>query len=158
VVSLGPETYGESVLSGLAYQDALERRAFEAGGGGFRAPAQRVTDFLTGRVSSDLPVCSYRPGLTPVELRAVLPERIWRPLEAGLRDFDRKIRGYVTHEAVLVGVESRSSAPVRIERDPHTLQSPTHGGLYPAAEGAGFAGGIVSAALDGLRIAEVLQV
>lgn len=158
VVSLGPETYGEGVLSGLAYQDTLERRAFEAGGGGFKAPAQRVTDFLAGRVSTDLPVCSYRPGLTPVELRTVLPERIWRPLEAGLRDFDRKMRGYVTHEAVLVGVESRSSAPVRIERDGNTLQSPTHAGLYPAAEGAGYAGGIVSAALDGLRIAEVVRV
>ena len=158
VVSLGPEDYGAGVLDGLAYQDTLERAAFAAGGGGFKAPAQRVTDFLARRVSTDLPVCSYRPGLTSVELREVLPKRIWAPLEAGLADFGRKMRGYVTDEAVLVGVESRSSAPVRIERDRDALESPTHAGLYPAAEGAGYAGGIVSAALDGLRIAQVLRV
>lgn len=158
VVSLGPEDYGEGPLDGLDYQRSLEQAAFRAGGGGFRAPAQRVTDFLDARVSADLPVCSYRPGLAASDLRAVLPRRITEPMAAALREFDRrKMRGYVTREAVLVGIESRSSAPLRIERDPETLESPTHPGLYPAAEGAGYAGGIVSAALDGLRIAERLR-
>ena len=157
VVGVGPTDYGDGVLDGLDYQAAIEKAAFRAGGGHFRAPAQRVTDFLARRVSVDFPDCSYRPGLAPADLYSVLPPRISGPLADALRFFgERRMRGYVTSEAVLVGVESRSSAPLRIERDSETLQSPTHPGLYPAAEGAGYAGGIVSAALDGLRIAERL--
>jgi uncharacterized FAD-dependent dehydrogenase len=113
-----------------------------------------VTDFLVGRISASLPDCSYRPGLTSVDLRKVLPARIHQPLAEALEVFDRRnLRGYVTDDAVMLGVESRSSAPVRIPRDADTLQSPSHPGLYPCGEGAGYAGGIVSAALDGLRIA-----
>jgi uncharacterized FAD-dependent dehydrogenase len=155
VVSVGPETFGEGPLDGLAWQQGIEQAAFRAGGGRFRAPAQRVTDFLAGRVSAELPACSYRPGLAPADLWGVLPARIARPMADALRAFDaRSMRGYVTAEAVMLGVESRSSAPVRIERDRDTLESPSHAGLYPCAEGAGYAGGIVSAALDGLRVAD----
>ena len=133
----------------------MERAAFSAGGGKFVAPAQRVTDFLAGRVSQSLPDCSYRPGLASVDLTAVLPDIIHRPLAEALRVFEaRRMPGYVTEDAVMLGVESRSSAPVRIPRDADTLQSLSHPGLYPCGEGAGFAGGIVSAALDGLRVAE----
>ncbi|MCB9521761.1 MAG: FAD-binding protein [Myxococcales bacterium] len=157
VVGVGPELFGEGPLAGLAWQAEVERAAFQAGGGAFKAPAQRLTDFLAGRSSADLPDCSYRPGLTPVDLRAVLPKPVARHLADSLRFFgERRMRGYTTREAVLVGVESRSSSPVRIERDPERLESPTLAGLYPSGEGAGFAGGIVSAALDGMRIAEAI--
>lgn len=156
VVSLSPADVGGGVLGGLDYQAALERAAFTAGGGGFRAPAQRVTDFLARRVSADLPTCSYRPGLTSVDLWEVLPRRISEPLAAGLRQFEQSMRGYVTAEAVMLGVESRSSSPLRIDRHETTCVSPSHLGLYPCGEGAGFAGGIVSAALDGVRVANAL--
>lgn len=155
VVSVGPEVYGSGPLDGLAWQAEVENAAFEAGGGKFVAPAQRVTDFLAGRVSSSLPDCSYRPGLASVDLKAVLPAEIHRPLAEALRIFnDRRMPGYITEDAVMLGVESRSSSPLRVLRDPESLQSPTHPGLFPCGEGAGFAGGIVSAALDGLRVAE----
>lgn len=157
VVTIGPETFGEGALAGLDWQAAVEQAAFAAGGGGFRAPAQRVTDFLDGRVSPDLPDCSYRPGLTSADLRAALPTVVTRPLADALRFFERRrMRGYVTRDAVMVGTESRSSAPLRIPRDTETLLSSSHRGLYPAGEGAGYAGGIMSAALDGLRVAEAI--
>lgn len=154
VVTVGPETYGAGPLAALDWQGQVERAAFQAGGGRFVAPAQRVTDFLAGRISASLPDCSYRPGLASVDLRAVLPARIHNPLAEALRVFDRRnLRGYVTDEAVMLGVESRSSAPVRIPRAADGLQSVSHPGLYPCGEGAGYAGGIVSAAIDGLRVA-----
>lgn len=156
VVSVGPETYGDGPLAGVEYQRRIERAAFVSGGGRFKAPAQRVTDYLEGRTSADLPPCSYRPGLTAVDLARVLPPRIDGPLRAALAAFDGRMRGYVTREAVIVGVESRSSAPLRISRDPQSLESPSHPGLFPGGEGAGFAGGIVSAALDGGRIARAI--
>ncbi len=156
VVTVDAAVYGEGPLAGLAWQAAVERTAFAAGGGRFRAPAQRITDFVAGRVSASLPDCSYRPGLVSADLRAVLPPRITEPLTEALRWFDRaRMRGYLTDEAVLVGVESRSSAPVRVPRDAG-LQSPSHPGLYPCGEGAGYAGGIVSAALDGMRVADAI--
>lgn len=157
VVTVGPEAFGDDPMRALDYQAAIERRAFTVGGGRFRAPAQRVTDYIEGRVSADLPPCSYRPGLTPADLHEVLPEPLDEALRSALRWFDRKrMPGYVTAEAVMVGVESRSSAPIRIPRDRQTLQSTTHPGLYPGGEGAGYAGGIVSAALDGLRLADAV--
>ncbi len=157
VVSVAESRFDPGPLGGLAFQDRIERAAFAAGGGRFRAPAQRLTDLVGGRDSADLPRCSYRPGLTPADLRAVLPEFIWRPLVDAVRWFDRqRMPGYLTADAVAVGVESRSSAPVRVDRDPQTLQSPSHPGLYPCGEGAGYAGGIVSAALDGMRVAAVI--
>jgi len=157
VATAGPETFGEGPLAGLAWQAAVEQAAFAAGGGLFRAPAQRLTDFLAGKISADLPVCSYRPGLTSVDVRPLLPEPVKTHLPDALRWFEQnRMRGYITREAVVVGVESRSSSPVRILRDSETLQSPSHPGLYPCGEGAGFAGGIVSAALDGAKVAQAI--
>lgn len=141
-------------LAGVVFQKELEHMAFQAGGGQQRAPAQRVTDFLEGRLSSDLPPCSYHPGLTSVRLHQLLPDSLVKRLQEGVRKFEHKMRGYVTKEAVVVGVESRTSTPTRIPRDPHTLEHPVIPGLYPCGEGAGYAGGIVSAAMDGIRVAE----
>lgn len=144
----------EGPLAGVQFQRDLERHAFVLGGGTQRAPAQRLPDFIAGRESQTLPRSSYRPGITPVPLDAELPEFLTTRLREALRRFARSMRGYDTAEAVAVGVESRSSSPVRIVRDPGNLESPTIAGLYPCGEGAGYAGGIASAALDGMRVAE----
>lgn len=144
------------VLGGIRLQQAIERAAFQAGGGTLQAPAVRVTDFVAKRQSSTLPACSYVPGIVPAELSTVLDCTgldFTSRLRSALLRFDKKMRGYITEEAVLVGVESRTSSPVRIPRDPETLQSPAWQGFYPGGEGAGYAGGIVSAAVDGIRIA-----
>jgi uncharacterized FAD-dependent dehydrogenase len=150
------EKYG--ALAGMEFQRALETRAREAGGNagesGQRAPAQRVTDFLSGRVSSTLPACSYMPGITSAPLHEVLPSHFARRLQAGLRHFGKTMRGYVTEDAILVGVETRTSSPVRVPRDNTTLEHPELKGLFPCGEGAGYAGGIVSAAIDGGRAAQ----
>ncbi len=148
-----------SPLAGVALQRRLERAAATAGGGALRAPATRATDFVRKRASSTVPATSYQPGLAAGDIAAVL-DATGLPLAARLREalsvFDRKMRGYLTEEAVLVGVESRTSSPVRVPRDPVTLVSPDLAGLYPCAEGAGYAGGIVSAALDGMRVARAI--
>lgn len=144
------------VLAGIELQSTIERAAFEAGGQMLEAPATRVTDFLAGRASSTVPSSSYQPGLTPSDVGAVLARSrlpLAERLRAALRRFDAMMPGYITEEAVLVGVESRTSAPVRIPRHPETLESLDISGLYPGGEGAGYAGGIVSAAVDGMRIA-----
>jgi uncharacterized FAD-dependent dehydrogenase len=144
------------VLAGVQLQRGLEARACEAGGGAQRAPATRATDFLKGRASSTLPKSSYIPGLTPANVADVLDSlglAFASRLRAALRQFDRQMRGYLSEEAVLVALESRTSSPVRAPRDPETLQSVDMAGLYPAGEGAGHAGGIMSAAMDGMRIA-----
>lgn len=146
----------EGALGGIELQRRIEQAAFTAGGGALKAPAVRVTDFMAQRVSSTLPACSYVPGLTACDLDFVLDcagVAFAARLRAALRHFDAKMRGYISEEAVLVGVESRTSSPVRIPRDAETLQSPVWQGFYPAGEGAGYAGGIVSAAVDGMRIA-----
>jgi uncharacterized protein len=141
---------------GVDLQRTVERAAFEAGGGAQRAPATRVTDFLAGRGSSTVPEGSYVPGFCATDVSEVL-DGAGLPLAGRLREalvrFGRRMRGYVTEEAVMVGVESRTSSPVRVPRDAATLQSPDVAGLYPAGEGAGYAGGIVSAAMDGIRVA-----
>lgn len=142
------------VLSGVAYQKALEVAASRAGGGMMRAPAQRVVDFLAGRVSPVLPRTSYHPGVTPWDLHALLPEGVCARMREGLLFFDRKLRGFAGEDGLLIGCETRTSSPVRIPRDEETLQHPDWPGLFPCGEGAGFAGGIVSAALDGRRCAE----
>jgi uncharacterized FAD-dependent dehydrogenase len=143
-------------LAGVALQRALEQAAAIAGGGELRAPATRATDFVQGKPSSTVPRTSYQPGLTAGDVGAVL-DSTGLPLASRLREalqqFDRQMRGYLTEEAVLVGVESRTSSPVRVPRDHERLESPDLAGLYPCAEGAGYAGGIVSAALDGMRVA-----
>jgi len=163
VASINPEDWLKAgfdrTLGGLELQRVLERAAFVAGGGAFRAPAARVTDFMVGRSSSDLPKCSYQPGLHSVNLDEVLAASklpIAQRIRDALRVFGHQIRGFVTDEAVLVGVESRTSSPIRVPRDPDSLESPQLSGLYPVGEGAGYAGGIVSSALDGIRVAQRL--
>ena len=117
------------------------------------APAQRLKDFVESRPSKDLPPCSYLPGIVPSRLDQWLPPHIGKRLQQGFRDFDKKYPGFLTNEAVILGVESRSSSAVRIPRDPETLQSVSTPGLYPCGEGAGYAGGITSSALDGINAA-----
>jgi uncharacterized FAD-dependent dehydrogenase len=146
----------EGVLAGIAFQRALEHAAFAAGGGGLVAPAQRLVDFVEGRASSDLPRCSYRPGIRAAPLHALLPPAIGERLRSAFRAFGRTMRGYLTNEAVVVGVETRTSSPVRIPRDATSRMHPQAAGLFPCGEGAGYAGGIMSAALDGQRTAAAL--
>ena len=140
-------------LKGLAFQQYLEQLAYQHGGEPSLAPAQRLKDFVEGRASKSLPACSYLPGMAASRLDEWLPAHIGRRLQQGFRDFDRKYRGFLTNEAVILGVESRSSSAVRIPRDPVTLQSLSTPGLYPCGEGAGYAGGITSCALDGINVA-----
>ena len=144
-------------LAGLIYQQEVEQRACRAAGHTQRAPAQLLGDFLLDKPSADLLATSYQPGLVPTRMDDVLGPALAERLRQGFRDFGRKIPGYATNAAQIVGVESRTSAPVRIPRDAATLQHPEIAGLFPCGEGAGFAGGIVSAAMDGERIAEALS-
>jgi uncharacterized protein len=155
VVTVSPEDYaryGDGPLAGARMQLAIEQAAATLGGGQFRAPAQSVPDFLAGRASTDLRKTSYRPGVTPSDLRDLFPAPITDALRVALRDFERRMPGFITADAILHGVETRTSAPVRILRG-DDLQSVSVKGLYPAGEGAGYAGGIVSAAVDGLKVA-----
>ena len=140
-------------LAGLRFQQELERLAFEHGGEPSLTPAQRMRDFVEGKASKSLPACSYLPGMVSSRLDQWLPEHIGKRLQQGFRDFDRKYRGFLTNEAVILGVESRSSSAVRLPRDPETLQSISTPHLYPCGEGAGYAGGITSSALDGINVA-----
>lgn len=153
-----PEEYHQyGALCGLRFQQDVEHLAYVNNGGGLQtAPAQRLADFVKGKVSFDLPDSSYVPGLISSPLHFWLPEMIGKRLQQGFREFDKRMHGYMTNEAVIVGVESRSSSPVRIPRDPETLCHPSVAGLYPAGEGSGYAGGITSSAIDGERIAEAI--
>ena len=146
------DEWGE--LAGLRFQQMFEETARLHGGAAQVAPAQRVADFVAGRPSRTLPATSYIPGITPSRLDGWMPRFIAESLRAGLRTFGRRMRGFVTGEAVVVGVESRTSTPVRVPRDPATGMHPEVRGLFPTGEGAGYAGGIVSAALDGERMAD----
>ncbi|KLT65253.1 NAD(P)/FAD-dependent oxidoreductase [Pedobacter sp. BMA] len=147
---------GYDPLRMLNFQAEIEKRSFEAGGGNLVAPAQRMVDFVNNRLSIDLPKNSYLPGTKSVMLDNLLPEFVSQSLRAALPLFGNKIKGYYTNEAILVGVESRTSSPVRIPRDKETFQHPQLKGLYPCAEGAGYAGGIVSAAIDGINCANAI--
>ena len=142
------------VLAGMAFQKNLERSAKQAGGGGQVAPAQRVTDFLAGKISASLPDTSYFPGINSAPLDELLPPWITSRMREGLRLFGRQMHGYLSNEALLLGFETRTSSPVRIPRRDDTLEHPELRGLFPCGEGAGYAGGIVSAALDGMRVAD----
>ena len=164
VVQINPEDIpGDDPLRGLEYQESLERLAFEQAhsmeNGKWKmenssiAPAQRMKDFVAGKESKSLPACSYLPGIIPSRLDQWLPAHIGKRLQQGFRDFDKKHPGFLTNEAVILGVESRSSSAVRIPRDPETLQSVSTPNLYPCGEGAGYAGGITSSALDGINAA-----
>jgi uncharacterized FAD-dependent dehydrogenase len=155
VVTVGRNDFDDaSPLAGVEFQRKLERDFFIAGGGGYRAPAQNMLSFLQKR--DYLPVSSsYRPGVTDADLSGLFPPYVTRTLRDGICHFDRKMRGFITADASLVGVETRTSAPLRILRGAD-LQSVSLEGLYPAGEGAGYAGGIMSAALDGIRVADAI--
>ncbi len=137
----------------LHFQQQVEHAAFHAGGGSLVAPAQRMVYFVNNRLSTNLPKNSYLPGTNSVELKEVLPHWINERLRKALPVFGKKMKGYFTNEAILVGVESRTSSPIKIPRDKKTLQHPQVKGLYPCGEGAGYAGGIISAAIDGINCA-----
>ncbi len=138
----------------LNFQQQIEQAAFAAGGGNQIAPAQRMIDFAEGRLSVDLPINSYVPGTKSVELKSILPDKVFYRLKEVLPLFGKKMKGYYTNEAILVGVESRTSSPVKIPRDKISYQHPQISGLFPCGEGAGYAGGIISAAIDGINCAE----
>lgn len=144
----------DHALAGLHFQQEIEHKAWLAGGKSLVAPAQRLTDFVNNKISQNLPKCSYNPGLLSSNLSAIYPEFITQRLKEALVLFNQKMRGFYTNEAVLVGVESRTSSPIRILRDAVTLSHVQFSNLFPAGEGAGYAGGIVSSAIDGQRCAE----
>jgi uncharacterized FAD-dependent dehydrogenase len=148
------DKYGE--LKMMYFQQDIEHKFAEAAKGTQQAPAQRMIDFVNSRLSKTLPETSYAPGLIPERIDLLLPKFIAKRLQRGFEDFGRKARGFLTNEAVLIGDETRTSSPVRIPRDRESLMHITTPGLYPCGEGAGYAGGIVSAAIDGIRCAESL--
>lgn len=143
-------------LAGMHFQWDIEKLACTHAGNSQHAPAQRLVDFVENKVSSTLLETSYQPGLTAVDMKSVLPDFIHRSLQLGFINFGKKMKGYLTNDAQVVGVESRTSSPVRIPRDKETLEHPQVRNLYPCGEGAGFAGGIISAAMDGERCAEAI--
>lgn len=151
------DSSADSPLNLLAFQQAVERRTFEAAGGRVAAPAQRLTDFLHRRTSSSLPRSGYLGDTLSYPLHELLPDFVVNSLAMGFKEFDRKMRGFITSDALLLAVESRTSSPVRIPRDKETLQHVELQGLYPCGEGAGYAGGIVSSALDGIRCIEKIH-
>lgn len=158
VVGITPEKdYPDGPLAGIAYQRKWESAAFVAGGGTYAAPAQRVGDFIAGRPSTSLGsvIPSYRPGVTPTDLSTCLPDFAIVAIREALKRFGQQIRGFDMKDAVLTGVETRTSSPIRIKRD-ETFQSLNTRGLFPAGEGAGYAGGILSAGVDGIKIAEAV--
>jgi uncharacterized FAD-dependent dehydrogenase len=144
----------KGALAAMLFQQTVEQKAFVAGGGSFVAPAQRLVDFAEGKNTKNLPPHSYLPGLNAAPLQEVLPAFIYKSLQQAFKAFGKKMKGYYTNDAVVVATESRTSSPVRIPRDAMTLQHPQLKNLYPCGEGAGYAGGIVSAAMDGERVAQ----
>ena len=156
VVEVRPEDVeGDDVLKMLRYQEELERNCWQQGNMKQTAPAQRMADFVNGRLSSDLPKSSYAPGLIASPLHFWLPKPITSRLQQGFKTFGRQAHGFLTNEAVMIAVETRTSSPIRIVRDAETLQHIQIEGLFPCGEGAGYAGGIVSAGVDGERCAEM---
>ncbi|OWT77223.1 MULTISPECIES: NAD(P)/FAD-dependent oxidoreductase [unclassified Achromobacter] len=158
VVGITPDDYPGGPLAGIAFQREWESRAYELGGGGYHAPGQTVGDFIAGRASTQLGSVepSYKPGVTPTDLSTALPGYAVEAIREALPAFDRKIKGYAMHDAVLTAVETRTSSPLRITRNNDDLQSVNTAGLFPAGEGAGYAGGIYSAAIDGIEVAEAV--
>ncbi len=149
------DEWGE--LAGLKFQQELETLASQHGGDGQQAPAQRISDFVKGHASDSLPKSSYVPGLVTSRIDEWMPQFIATSLRAGIDEFGRRMRGFVTAEGLVAGVESRTSSPVRIPRDAQTLMHPQTQGLFPTGEGAGYAGGIISAAIDGERVADAVE-
>ena len=148
------EKYGKSPLAGMNFQKSIEQKAWALGGKTQRVPAQKLEDFVRGKISTNIPATSYKPGVTSADLTQVFPEFIHQTLKAGFVEFGKTMKGYLTNEAVIHAPESRTSSPVRIPRDPRTLEHIRIQGLFPCGEGAGYAGGIVSAAIDGEKCAE----
>ncbi len=157
VVSIEPDDYKNlkkhGVLAGMYYQQQLEKDCWLAGGETQVAPAQRLQDFVNGKISSTVPDCSYQPGIKSWALNELFPSSISSRLREGFKHFGKKMNGYLSNDAVVVAVESRTSSPVRIPRNPNTYEHVSVSGLYPIAEGAGYAGGIMSAAMDGQQCA-----
>jgi uncharacterized FAD-dependent dehydrogenase len=154
VVSISNEDVKEThPLANMDFQKQIEQQACLVGGGTQAAPAQRLVDFMDKRISSSLPASSYQPGLTSIAMDDLLMEQLNQRLRFGFKEFGKKMKGYLTNEAVLVGVESRTSSPVRIPRDPDSYEHVEVKRFYPCGEGAGYAGGIVSAAIDGMNCA-----
>lgn len=153
---LGALVKEHGVLAGLVFQKELEQTAKISGGGGQVAPGQRITDFLAGKISPHLPDTSYFPGTSSAPLHDLLPQWITSRMREGLRLFGRQMQGYLSEESLLLGFETRTSSPVRIPRREDTLEHPQVRGLFPCGEGAGYAGGIISAAVDGLRTARAI--
>lgn len=148
------EKHGE--LAAMKYQSSVEQRAWEYGGKTQVVPAQRMSDFVNGRVSTNLPETSYQPGIISTDLKEVLPSAVSKALKQAFKDFGNKMKGYLTNEAVLHATESRTSSPVKIPRDKESLEHIQIKGLYPCGEGAGYAGGIMSAAIDGQKCAQAI--
>lgn len=145
------------IFAGLAFQQQVEQQMFQFGDGSQKAPAQRLPDFVKGKLSADLPGSSYIPGLYAGPLHELLPRSIYERLRGGVQEFGRKMKGYYTAEANVIGTESRTSSPVRIPRDRETYMHTETEGLFPCGEGAGFAGGIISAAMDGQNVARAVR-
>ncbi len=160
VVEVRPEDLPEQekygVLAGLKYRENIEKTAFLNGGDMLTAGGQTIADFVKGKISPYLPETSYNPGVISSPIHFWLPESIGKRLQSAFKVFDKKMHGFITSDALVVGVESRSSSPVRIPRDKNSLQHPQIKGLYPCGEGSGYAGGIISAAIDGQRCAEII--
>lgn len=167
VVTVEPSDFGkfgvipelgdfDGMLDGMAFQLEAERRAYELGGGGFIAPAQRVPDFIAGKASTEVRKSTYKPGVAPADLSSCYPDFVIDLLKAGIKRFERTLPGFISETALLIGVETRTSAPIQVTRDRDSLRSLSLNNLYPAGEGAGYGGGIVSAAIDGLRVAETI--
>jgi len=157
VVGVTPEDYPGGPLAGIEFQRALESRAFELGGGNYDAPGQLVGDFLAGRPSAALGSVSpsYKPGVRLTDLSPALPAFAIDAIREAIPAFERQIKGFSMHDAILTGVETRTSSPLRIPRG-DDFQSINIRGLYPAGEGAGYAGGILSAGVDGIKVAEAV--
>ncbi len=144
----------KGALAAMEFQKTIEQTAWREAGRTQRVPAQRMIDFTTGKLSQNLPATSYKPGITSVEMKSVLPDFIYSALQEAFRQFGKAMKGYFTNDAVIHAPESRTSSPVRIPRDKETLEHVVIKGLYPCGEGAGYAGGIISAAIDGMKCAE----
>jgi uncharacterized FAD-dependent dehydrogenase len=153
VATLGPEHFGRGPFDGVRFQREIERLFFERGGGDYTAPAQRASDFVAGRASASVRHSTYTFGTRPERVDLLLPPSVRDALARAIARFDGQIRGFAGDEGLLVGVESRSSSPVRMPRDPATRRALGTANLYPVGEGAGYAGGIMSAALDGANSA-----
>lgn len=158
VVTVFPADWNNTPLGGMEFQQALEEKAYQLGGSNYRAPAQKLTDFLERKYADNLEntLATFKPGITPANLWEILPPYLGQVMERGLRYWNLRMKGFIHEQAILTGVETRTSAPLRIERGAD-FRSVNVGNLYPCGEGAGYAGGIVSAAVDGLKVAEQIM-